>query len=63
MPNYVLRNIDPELWRQVKTRAASEGRSVRFVLIEFLKAYTRWGFHVVETFDGGTTKPGGGDHG
>lgn len=51
MLNYVLKRIDPELWVAVKARAASEGRSVRFVLLELLRVYAKHGFLVVETFN------------
>jgi hypothetical protein len=50
--DYALRAVDAELWKNVKARAAQEGRSIRFVLIELLKVYARHGFTVVETFDG-----------
>jgi len=46
--NYVLRQIDPELWEAVKARAAEEGRSLRFVLLALLRAYAKHGFSVVE---------------
>jgi hypothetical protein len=49
--SYVLRRIDPELWKRAKARAASEGRTVRFVLLAFLRVYAEYGFRVVETFD------------
>lgn len=49
--DYALRGVDRELWTRVKTRAAAEGRSIRYVLVELLKIYARHGFHVVETFD------------
>ena len=50
---YTLRQIDPELWDAVKKRAASEGRSIRFVLIELLQVYAKHGFAVVEKFKDG----------
>lgn len=50
--DYALRGVDRELWTRVKVRAASEGRSIRFVLLELLKVYADHGFHVVETFNG-----------
>lgn len=37
MASYILRNIDPELWRQVKSKAALEGVTVK-ALIERLLA-------------------------
>lgn len=49
--SYALRRIDPDLWRKVKSRAAYEGRSVRFVIMELLKVYATHGFEVVETFN------------
>jgi hypothetical protein len=52
MTKYTLRNIDTELWLRVKERAAKEGRSLRFVLLEVLKIYAKYGFTIVETFDG-----------
>jgi hypothetical protein len=53
---YVLKRIDRELWEAVKARAASEGRPVRYVLIEFLKIYAEHGYVVIETFNGKTKK-------
>lgn len=35
MASYILREIDPELWKKVKSKAALEGVSLR-VLIESL---------------------------
>ena len=40
---YMLRNIDPELWSQVKTRAASEGRGLRWIVLYLLAFYARKG--------------------
>lgn len=39
VPDYILRNIDPSLWKKFKARAASEGRSLRWLLIELIKKY------------------------
>lgn len=50
--DYALRGVDAELWTRVKEQAAREGRSIRFVLVAFLKVYAAHGFHVVETFNG-----------
>jgi hypothetical protein len=50
--DYALRDVDRELWTRVKVRAAGEGRSIRFVLIEFLKLYAHYGFNVIEAFGG-----------
>jgi hypothetical protein len=37
--NYLLRDIDPELWARVKDRAKFDGLSVRLVLFLLIKAY------------------------
>ncbi len=39
--NYYLKDIDPELWRKVKSRAAAEGKSIKGVIIELLKEWLR----------------------
>ncbi len=39
--NYLLRNIEKTLWKQVKARAALEGREIREVIIESLKTYVK----------------------
>lgn len=39
MPTYILRGVDPELWRQVKSRAVLEGRTLREVITALLRAY------------------------
>lgn len=37
--DYRLKGIDPELWKRVRMRALYEGRSVREVMLELLRAY------------------------
>jgi hypothetical protein len=39
MPAYILRDIDIELWTRVKERAASEGRSLRGLILWLLQWY------------------------
>jgi hypothetical protein len=39
--NYYLKDIDPELWRKVKSRAAAEGKSIKGVIVELLKKWLR----------------------
>jgi plasmid stability protein len=39
MPSFILRNPDPALWEAFKTRAAQEGRSLRWVLLELIRRY------------------------
>jgi len=41
--DYFLRNVENALWRQVKARAALEGRDVRDVILEALKNYVAAG--------------------
>lgn len=36
---YLLRGIDSALWRRVKSRAATEGISLRDLLVRFLVRY------------------------
>jgi plasmid stability protein len=40
---YLLRNIPDDLWVRVRQRAASEGRSLRFVILKLLEHYVRHG--------------------
>lgn len=37
--NYLLRDVDSELWRRVKVQAAKEGAPIRSVLIRLLREY------------------------
>lgn len=46
-PDYMLRDIDPEMWESVKAQAAKEGRPLRFVILALLKAYAKRGYEVV----------------
>lgn len=46
--DYILRNIDPKLWKQFKQRAELEGRSLRWLLLEFIKAYVTNGLKRAE---------------
>jgi len=41
--DYLLRNVEDSLWRQVKARAALEGKDMREVIIEALKNYVTAG--------------------
>jgi len=43
MTTYLLRGLDAELWRAVKTRAAREGHTVRWVIVTLLTRYVRAG--------------------
>lgn len=43
VPDYILRNIDPKLWQQFKARALSEGRSLRWLLMELIRRYVKEG--------------------
>ncbi len=55
---FLLRNIDPELWQRVKDRATAEDRNISAVLRAFLRVYASHGYHVIETFDRRHTKEG-----
>ena len=41
--DYLLRNVEDGLWRQVKARAALEGKDMREVIIEALREYVSQG--------------------
>ena len=43
MPDYILRNIEPKLWKQFKQRALSEGRSLRWLILELIRRYVERG--------------------
>ena len=44
---YYLRGIPPEMWRGVKTRAAFEGRTIRFVILALLRLYAKHGLDAI----------------
>lgn len=44
---FILRNPDPELWEAFKLRAASEGRSLRWVILELIRRYVRTGLVII----------------
>ena len=37
--SYILREIPPELWKQVKSRAALDGKPLRALMLEWLASY------------------------
>ena len=39
MASYILRGIDPDLWRHVKSKAALEGTSVKALIERLLRAW------------------------
>lgn len=39
MASYILRGIDPELWKRVKSKAAAEGVSVKAQIEKLLKGW------------------------
>ncbi len=38
---YQLRGIDPVFWRKIKTKAASEGSTVKFIILDLLKKWLK----------------------
>lgn len=40
---FILRNPDNELWTAFKARAAREGRSLRWVILELIRRYVERG--------------------
>jgi hypothetical protein len=43
MASFILRNPDPELWRAFRERAQSEGRSLRWLILELIRRYVENG--------------------
>ena len=41
MASYILREIDPELWKRVKSKAAWEGLSIKALIEQLLDAWLR----------------------
>ena len=39
MASYILRNIEPELWRQVKSRAALQGVTIKALIERLLRIW------------------------
>ena len=38
MASYILRDIDPELWKRVKAKAATQGQTVKDMIQSLLRA-------------------------
>jgi plasmid stability protein len=43
MASFILRNPDPDLWKAFRERAASEGRSLRWLIMELIRRYVEKG--------------------
>jgi hypothetical protein len=43
MADFLLRDIDPALWRKVKAQAAKDGRTLRQTILRLLKEYVEKG--------------------
>jgi hypothetical protein len=43
---YLLRDIDPKLWKRFKARAQAEGRNLRFVLLALVQSYIDHGLPI-----------------
>jgi hypothetical protein len=41
--SFILRDPDPKLWAKFKARAASEGRTLRWVILELIRRYVEKG--------------------
>jgi hypothetical protein len=48
MSAYLLRDIEAKFWKQVKARAAAEGRGLRWVVLRLLELYARHGLDALE---------------
>ena len=43
MPHYLFRHVPADLWLLAKARAAADHRSLREILIDLLRYYSRYG--------------------
>jgi plasmid stability protein len=43
MANYILRKADDKLWQAFRARAATDGHSLRWLLLELIKRYVQGG--------------------
>lgn len=43
MATWILRKVDDAFWARFKTRAASEGRGLRWIVLELIRHYTAHG--------------------
>lgn len=41
--NFILRSPDPQIWRRFKMKAAKEGRSLRWIILELIRRYVEDG--------------------
>lgn len=41
MASYILRQIDPELWKRVKSKAAAEGLTLRAIVDQLLRGWVK----------------------
>jgi hypothetical protein len=41
MSDYTIRDVDNDLWRKVKAKAATDGKPIRTVILELLTTYTQ----------------------
>lgn len=49
MADYVLRGVDAPTWKRFKHRAESEGRSLRWVIVELIRRYIAQGLEDTPT--------------
>lgn len=43
MASFAFKDVDDKLWKQFKQRAQSEGRSLRWVILELIRRYIEKG--------------------
>jgi len=43
MPSYIIRNADDQLWQAFRARAAAEGHSLRWLILELVRRYVKHG--------------------
>lgn len=43
MANYILRHVDDDLWDKFRARAEREGRALKWLLLELVRYYAKYG--------------------
>lgn len=56
-PSYLLRDLDPVLWKRFQQRASSELRSVKAVLLRLIELYAKHGLETIELVLGDRRDP------
>lgn len=56
-PSYLLRDLDPVLWKRFQQRAAGELRPAKAVILRLIELYTKHGLEAIELMLGEQRDP------